>query len=275
MKSRTISGITLLFDPSELDAADLIGSACTKSIQLIHEYWELETPEDCRVYVMTSWLHFVFHSAPWPWQILLAISIPLWYFRVSKLWNYAGGWAQRYGQRRAVGVKPPRLLQLADRSIGHRVFIKEDNISEKVQHVTCHELVHAFTAHLKLPMWLNEGLAMVTVDNLLGKPTVRADTLELLTQPASLASPGGYQSLTLKDKEAVVYHVVRGYWITRYLEETQPELLKSILKRRYTHRALESKIAAAVGMSRDEFWSGIDGVVSSHFFGDGSCRKRK
>ena len=118
METKSIDNIALFFDRDERDSAELIGQACERSLRLIHACWGLETPEDCRVYVMTSWPRFVFHSAPWPWRILLAASMPLWYFRVKGIWKYAGGWAQQYGKRKAIGVKPPRLMQLADRSMG-------------------------------------------------------------------------------------------------------------------------------------------------------------
>ena len=52
------------------------------------------------------------------------------------------------------GVKPPRLVQLADRRAGDQIFVKEKDIGEKVQSITCHELAHAFTSHLRLPAWL-------------------------------------------------------------------------------------------------------------------------
>lgn len=265
METISIDGLTLFFKAEERDAAELIGEACQRSIRLIHQCWGLDTPKDCRVYVMTSWLHFVFHSAPWAWQVLLGASLPLWYFRVRKMWAYAGGWTQPYGQRVAVGVKPPRLIQLADRSIGARIFVREEDIDTKVRQITCHELVHAFTAHLKLPMWLNEGLAQVTVDRFAGKPAVRSETIEVLARSSGRASPGRYWRLRPGDKDALVYHYVRGYWITRYLQETRPELLQDMLSQRYRHRVLESKLATVFGMSRAEFWHKIDGIVVSHF----------
>jgi hypothetical protein len=214
---------------------------------------------------MTSWQRFLFHSAPWHWRILLAVTIPLWVFRVRKIWRFAGGWVQRYGARLAVGIKPPRILQQADRSIGAQIFVPEKEIDEKVEQVTCHELVHAFTAHLRLPMWLNEGLAMVTVDRLSGAPTVRLETVESLDEPARGSGPESYRSVQRKDKEALVYHVVRGYWLTRYIEETQPDLLQGLLAQRQSHSALEVQVATALGMDRDEFWRRIDGIVASHF----------
>ena len=114
MQTKTISGLTLLFDQNEQKAAELIGQACEKSVQTIQGCWGLDTPEDCRVYVMTSWLRFLFHAPSWPYRILVAATLPLWYFRARKLWALAGGWHQQFGQRRAVGVKPPHLLKNAD-----------------------------------------------------------------------------------------------------------------------------------------------------------------
>jgi hypothetical protein len=266
METRSIlPGLTLFYDPEEGEAAELIRSACEKSVRIIQECWGLEKPKDCRVYVMTSWLHFLFHSPPWPWRILVALSMPLLYFRASRLWQYAGGWAQGYGERRAIGIKPPRLLQLADRSIGNQIFVRKNDINQEVQHVTCHELVHAFTSHLKLPMWLNEGLAMVTVDKFSGTPTVIPTTIETLCRSSRQADPGQYRQVQKMDQDTFVYHCVRGYWITRYIEEIQPELLKSLLAQRLSHGVLENKVAAAFGMDRAEFWNTIDRIVVAHF----------
>jgi hypothetical protein len=191
--------------------------------------------------------------------------MPLWYFRIRKTWAYAGGWAQRYGKRHAVGVKPPRLLQLADRSMGDLIFVRGRDVDDQVQHVTCHELVHAFTARLRLPMWLNEGLAMVTVDRYAGEPTVRHGTIETLARSSHETGPGRYRKLRAGDRDALVYHCVRGYWLTRFLEDTQPELVKDVLSQRYQHRALEDKVAAAYGKSRESFWDEIDDVLVAHF----------
>jgi hypothetical protein len=265
METTSINGLTLFYDTEEQDAAHVIGEACQQSVQLMQTYWQLDIPKDCRVYVMTSWFHFIFHSAPWPWQIMLGATLPLWYVRVKRLWPYTGGWAQRYGRRRAVGVKPPRLIEQADRSMGVRIFVKEDDVNEKVRHITCHELVHAFTAHLKLPMWLNEGLAMVTVDKLLGKTTVRPDTIELVEHPPHQTGPGSYRRLSVKNQDALIYHYARGYWLTRYLEETQPDLLRSFLVQRQRHRVLENKVATTLGMPPKKFWACINEVLVAYF----------
>jgi hypothetical protein len=261
----TVDGLTVLFDADESDAADLIGRASSKSAQLIRRLWSLETPNDCRVYVMTSWFRFLFHSAPpylWPVLVLL---MPFWLGRVRQLWRVAGGWAQRWGSRRAVGVKPPRLMEIADTSIGSRIFVKGENIEEKVENVTCHELVHAFSGHLRLPMWLNEGLAMVTVDRYLEKQTVRGDTLDLVGQWTGGRDPARYRKIRITSPDAIVYHYARGYWLTRFLQENHPDLLTGLLKKRLGHLALERRVATAFGMKPPEFWRTIDATVVAHF----------
>ena len=176
----SIDNLTLFFDPDDQDAAALIRDACEESMRVIHEHWGLDTPEDLRVYVMTSWQRFLFHSAPWPWRIYLGITHPFRYARLTRMWPYVGGWEQRYGKRRVIGIKPPHLLRSADSSLGELIFIKEGDMNEKMRHITCHELTHAFASHLRLARWLNEGLAMVTVDKLVDKPTVKPETLETL-----------------------------------------------------------------------------------------------
>lgn len=265
METALVKGLTLFFDLDERDAAEIIRRACEKSVQLIHEYWGLDTPADCRVYVMTSWLHFCFHAAPWHWRILLGALWPLWYFRARQVWPYAGGMAQQFGKRRAIGVKPPWLVQLADKSMGERMFVQIDDMDTKVQLVTCHELTHAFASHLKLPMWLNESLAQITSDKFLGEPTVRFDTLRTLSSSSCGTDPGRYQKARVSNPDALVYHFVRGYWITRYMQDTRPELLKSLLVQRYPHKVLETQVATAYGMGYKEFWEKIDGIVVSHF----------
>lgn len=265
METLTAAELTLFFDPEERKAAELIGRACERSVQINHEYWGLDTPEDLRVYVMTSWRNMVFHAAPRSWRILLAIAMPLLAPRIHRMWPYVGGWEQRFGKRATVGIKPPHLMEEADRSIGERIFVRLEPVEERVRSVTCHELNHAFVAHLAPPAWLKEGLAMVSVDQFFGRMTVRPETLTALARPSREAGAQSYRQVRVTDPDAAVYQYVRGYWVTRYLDETRPDLLRSLLVRRRSHKELEGMVAAAFDLGREEFWSRIDRMVVSHF----------
>ena len=265
MQTKSIAGLRVIYQADDTEAAAIVEDACLHSIRVISDTWGLPVPGDCRVYVMTSWMRFAVDSAPWPWRLLMAITVPLWFSRVRSLWRYAGGWTQGFGGRPAVGLNPPHLMSTADKSIGERIFIREEDVTQKVRHVTCHELTHAFMAHLRLPSWLNEGLAMVTVDRFFGRPTVRQETLATLTPQSRAGRPQDSARVNLADKDAIIRHYVRGYWIARYLAETDLEFLRGLLRARTSRRQLESRIAAKLGDSPKALWTEVDTIVLSHF----------
>jgi hypothetical protein len=265
MESRTISGVRVANHPGEQDSVDLISAACEQAVPLIQESWGLETPEDCRIYVMTSWLGFVFQSAPWHWRILLGATMPFWCFRARRTWPYSAAWTQRYGKRVAIGVKPPRLLEQSDRSIGVRMFVEEKDMKVNVQHITCHELVHACSAYLRLPTWLNEGIATVTVDRFLERPTIREETLEFIGDFLPKGAPPTYRELSRMSGEAIAYHGMRGYWLVRYLEEKHPGFLRRLFSLHRDPRAIEREMMLELGMEPGSFWREIDDVVVGHF----------
>ena len=265
MERKKIAGAILFFAEPDRDAAGLIGRAAEEGLRLVRNHWGLAPNGDLRVYVMNSWPDFLFHSTPWSWRILLALTFPFWARRIGRLWQVAGGWTQRYGRRLAVGVKPPRLLLSAERSLGQRVFLPEENVEEKIRHISCHEVTHSCTARLKLPAWLNEGLAMVTVDLLVGKPTVRPETVAALAATPSSSYRRKYPAFSAKAPEEFIRYFVLGYWRVRFLEETRPGLLRKLLAkgRRPGNWLLE--IAAACELEPGSAGADLDRAALEHF----------
>jgi hypothetical protein len=265
MESLHVDGLTLFFPAEERAAAELVRQACAASIPLIRNSWGMATPQDVRVYIITSsWPCAMFHATPWRWRPVMVVSLPVWYPRGRRLWRIAGGWQQQLGQRRVVCVKPPQLLALSTSSPGDRLFIREDDPEAKVQQITCHELTHAFTAHLKLPSWLNEGLAMVTTERLAAKPMVRQDSLALLEQHGELEGSLSEQAARPGGLDAVVALYARGYWRTRYLEETRSGLLRDVLAQPRPHD-WEQAIAAACHVEDGSFWPEMDATIVTYF----------
>lgn len=269
MKSSTVAGVVVVINPEEQETVDLIGSACAKAIRLSQEMWGLGAPEACRIHVMTSWLGFVFQSALWAWRILLGPTIPFWGARARRTWPYSAAWTQRYGRRVAIGVKPPRLLERGNRSIGVRMFVEEKDTKVNVQHVTCHELVHACSAHLRLSMWLNEGIATVTVDRFLERPTIRQETLEFVRDYLPKGAPPTYRELSRMSVEAIAYHGIRGYWLVRCVEERHPGFLKHVFSQGRDAKMIEREMAIELGIDPESFWGEIDEVVTDHFEREG------
>lgn len=261
MTTETVHGVRVIFDPAESETGGWVVDACARALPLIQELWGLQPPADCRVYVMTSWLTFFFQSAPWSWRVMLAATVPFWAPRARRTWPYSAGWTQYYGRRVAIGVKPPWLLEQSDKSVGVHMFVEEPVTRTKIEHLVCHELTHACAAHLRLPPWLNEGLATVTVDRFLGKQTIRQDTLELLRDFQPKAAPPSYREMSRMGGSTLAYHAVRGYWLVCYLEDRFPGLVRRVLALNPTAR--EREIALELGLKPQSFWREIDNVLLS------------
>ena len=261
----SVGRLSVACEPEDETTARVIADACDEALRLAKASWGLGVPSDCRLYVMTSWREFVFRSAPWPWKVVLALTYPLWSGRVRRTWPISAGWTQRYGRRVAIGIKPPRLLEISDKSVGILMYVEEKDLIAKVRHLTCHELIHAASAHLRLPAWLNEGLAAASVDRYLGKPTIRDDTLGLIQRFRPKGPPPTYRQLSGVRGEVLAYHAVRGYWIVRLLEETQAGLLRGLFSKRRSPKEIESRIAQALSLRPVNFWASIDEVLASHF----------
>lgn len=269
-------GITLAYEAQDQPTAEILRATCARVIPLAAERWGLKPPKDLYVYLMTEhWVRDIHAALPWYWRPFFYLSLPLWYLRLRKMFPYIGGWQQHAGRRRVIGIKPPHMLEKSDRSLGERIFIKEPDMQVKVGHLLCHELTHAFTSHLRLPAWLNEGLAMVTVDAFLGKPSVLPETVQALRKMQGKPGDSSYLTVYTRDLTGVVYLYVRGYWITRYLEATHPGLLKELLQRRRSHGDLETRLARGLydgehrqdagWDGRRQFWREIDGRVVDFF----------
>ncbi len=253
------------FEPQDESTAQVIGGACDEVLILARDCWGLAHPLSCQFYVMTSWRGFIFQSAPPFWKLGLAVYYPLWSRRASRMWPYSAGWTQHFGRRIAIGIKPPRLLEISDKSVGALLFVEEKDSVTKIRHLTCHELIHAASAHLHLPAWLNEGLATLSVDRFLGKPTIRDDSLGLLVRMQPKARPPSYRAMARLQGATLAYHAVRGYWIVSLLEETHPGFLRRLLEARRSAYQIEVQVAECLGIERAKFWQEIDSVVTGHF----------
>jgi hypothetical protein len=184
--------------------------------------------------------------------------------RFHVIWPFAGGWSLTFGRRRAVGIKAPRLMHPDNVRPEETIYIQNRTIAEKAETVTCHELVHAFSVHLRLPGWLNEGLATLAMDTYLGRQLVREDTLKELSNAPNYI-PRGSERLRIENPRVLLYQYICGYWQTRYIEESRPGLLRDLFARRPGRKEMEDAIAASYGKEPDVFWKEITGEVTAWF----------
>jgi hypothetical protein len=265
MIQEPVSTVMLHYDERNQASTQLVIQAIHETERLLRSRWSLEFPDNCHLLVMTSWSQFMFNAAPWPWRVALALTLPLWFARIRAMWSVAGGWTNRFGRRVAIGVKPPSQLELSDRRIGERIFVREQDPEEKVRQITCHELTHAATSSLRLPLWLNEGLAARAVDHFSGHTTVRSETLEILRDEKRDPRPLGYRKLQTGDRDRVVYQFARGYWLTRYLDEDHADILAQLLSNKHSNSKIEGLVSSALSIDTPDLWPAIDQALFEHF----------
>jgi len=72
-------------------------------------------------------------------------------------------------------------------------------------------------------------------------------------------------NLNTQSRQEIILLYVRGYWLTRYLVETQPELVRKLLSQRFSHQELEGLIASALDVPQKTFWQEIDQLVVAKY----------
>jgi hypothetical protein len=259
-----VEGFEIVPDPSDTGGTEVISRAVGDSVPVIEQMWHFRRPRRAKVVVWTEWMDGYRKGIP-AWQRPL---LPLMRKRIAKygerLWKIIGGITLR-SQPPAVLIKPPRLLSEADVRLGEKLFVRLDDISDRVRSITCHELVHAYANSRGLPPWLNEGIAMLTVDRFFGFDTVKPQTLELLgTVEPPLRS---YLRMARLTDSQLVQFYARSYWITRFLLEQHPDTLRRLLGWRLGIGINERRLARAVGLPRRRLWTEIDGIVFDHYHG--------
>lgn len=241
------AGVSVICLPGHEAAARVMAATIADTAELLFRRWQLAAPRDYKVHVLTSWEGFVDDTAPARHRLWVRISKPLWGGRAARAFAVAGGWMLPWPGRPAVGVKPPELLASSGTPMGARLFEPVSDPLEKVRHITCHEFTHACTARLRLPVWLNEGLAMVAVDRLVGRQTVREDTRDLVVADACALDPRAYRRVRAGDEGALLALYATGYWATRRLDESGAPMLRELLARRRPLREVRRMAAHAVG----------------------------
>ncbi len=272
LEIKTEAGIPVLYSERNEEIAKAISGTFDEIIPLIEKLWGLKVPHNCRFYILDSMLNFVYHSSSWLKKVLLTIFFPLWYPRAKGIWKVSGGWTLRGRKNPACGVKTPEMIQKISESpdsMGKEIFNDVPDMVERAKNFACHEMVHAFSSHLLLPLWLNEGIAQVTVDKWRGETTVPDGSISYLNQENKGGKPSEYSDIKGKERQNLIYQFLRGYWLTRYIMETHPQLIRETMAKGKIGKAAEKTIlnhlAQKMDFAVEEFWQKIDGVVVEYF----------
>lgn len=210
------------------ETESLLEAACCHAVDFLQNTWSLNIP-NCHVYVTSRWQTIMLEQAPLLYRNLTKAFFtvrPKRYTLSDKLWSRSAGWFQRYGKLCLVAIKP--LRDFEKMNLANSQLYTPMSHKEKFSNTLVHELTHAFTGHLKLPLWLNEGLALLAAEKALGYGMLKRETLEYLMTPQRGSS---YYQLAKLSDEKFFYQYAKGYWLTRYLLEKHEDVLKQLLSK--------------------------------------------
>lgn len=215
-----VDGIRVYSDENQAETVKIIRDNIKPIVEMLSASWGIKPLSNCRIHVMDDLNKFLFRSSPIHLRPLVLLNTLINKKRLDYLWQHAGGWGKRYGNRYVIGIKTRELIEVSESNIGEKIFYKADMV-EKIKHILCHELTHSCTTLYQMPSWLHEGLAMISVDEFLEKQTVKKQTLERFKQIKSVKQPESIEDI-----------YIFGYWIVYYLDNYKPEILRRLLKSR-------------------------------------------
>jgi len=259
--------IDVQYQPEDHDFAVQLLAAAEDCLESIEGKYHLRRPRRVRLVVLTSWFRFPFQTAPGYLQPSVIVFMPFWALRARRIWPWIGGWQQSYpGGIAAIGIKPPRLIEQSDRSLGEQLFKQLEDPWQKTISLLSHELTHACSHPLRLPAWLNEGLAMAAADHVLEMDTVLPQSRALISEER-LTPKRMRQAVLGRDHEALLSLYASGYWLVRWMETNEPELLIELLSSRRNPKLVHRMLEKALECPSGALWSCVQtrfGKSQSH-----------
>lgn len=230
-----VSGIKIVLPDSYKAIADAMVDSVEKIVSQLTNYWKLNIPEHCEIHILTNREQFVAETVPVRFRFLVIITKPFWKQRLKRAFSISGGMMIPWCGSPVVGVKPPELLKHQS-ELSRQIFVSVSDPLERMQHILCHELTHAFTAIFRLPPWLNEGIAMRSVDHFAGYDTVLKSTKNLITFDLKTVNSRSYRRLKSSDFNNLIRLYTTGYWVTRQLDIEHRTVLRELLQRKRSNK---------------------------------------
>jgi hypothetical protein len=227
--------------------------------ELLRNKYGLKAPKKCKVYITEKLVATYFFSQPFIIKLVILILAPITFpclFFMHMNFKCCVAVASPSKRKSIIYIKPIRLLPYLE-GIGRGVFNIEPDLSIKIQGAFCHELTHAYSSKLNLPSWLNEGIAMLAMDELWGKQSVKVDSLKCLSNKNKRPSI----SLLGMSRDKVSAKYAHCYWLTKYLLEEETELMKELLSKKLRSKKLERKISVCLHINRERLWEEISSLV--------------
>ena len=224
------------------DGGDFSAETINQAYGFLQQMLGLSLRRDCHIFVTDDWRETL------PYLLRTKLLVTLWYpsrRSYNAGWQTAAGWAMSDWRRSAICMK--KTIDRSKASAGKRIFLPK-SYAGTLDGIFVHEATHILTQHLGLPLWVNEGIAMLAVELYRGEQTVRPDSLTLLQKNPSGLLTNSYRGFVRNSAEIVATKYAAGYWLTRFLHEQHPDLLAKFLHKKHRKRKLARLTRRACGV---------------------------
>lgn len=229
IQSKHGDNIYINVDPEYTEIRSHIARYYEEAVPLLQAKWGQGNVGAIHIYLCKDPIEFMLSIARGIRKALWVIFLPFWAGRVKRFYKRAGGVTLQLHGDAYIWLRPPDEYEYVDKTIGNILFGKIEDPYEKLQFVFVHELTHAHIGNRNLPSWLNEGIAMISVDAYFKKCTVLEDVLESFIKEHRRHALVGYHRMAIETPDNIAFTYAYGYWATEYIETVSPGLIKEAL----------------------------------------------
>lgn len=248
-------GVDIYSYPELSESAEVARKAVSQGVEFLKDTWGLSIPEGTRIYIVRSWLDLFRKTSTLLQKIMGVILQPHVLVRSRRMWRVIGGAAGIKGKEPVIGLKSIDQLAGSDPLIGGVIFRGNLDKVEVYRRVVWHELVHAAMFPVSPPRWLNEGVAMLVVDQMSHGRSIRRGTRLALQAQRLRREPRVTYRWFFPNVISMYETYARGYWFVRFFKEAHPGLLLAFLQNHYRYGRFRKVIADNLDTSKRDVWT--------------------
>jgi hypothetical protein len=275
METKCLGDATIYFRHTERQTAALIEEVYARSVPLLHSMFGLRPAKELRFVVLATHWGFVRHCIPRRQKALVLVYLPFTLGQIKRIFAAGCSWTAEHKDHVLVGVKAiqslgslPELLQTSWADPTSPALSGEEWLRAWVRG----QIIGACCQPYRLPDWLHAGIAGLIRDHVSEPPSKPAGLARLLErfgtldmEVAPLCNPEQANSLPQEARDKLAAPDFLAYWVTRFIEESRPGLIRSLFQSGCRGKAFEREIAAALGIDPTRFAADVVKLAAAHF----------
>lgn len=263
MKKKQLEQLKIIYENKYSVEKNIIENNYHNIFDLIFILWDFKSPTNIEIYITKSDFKFALMTHSILQKLfLITLLLPYWILierKKRKKWRAVSHFQKKYP---IILLKPIEIYGRLDNSIGKLIYIDGKMYKKKDRFLItlCDQLVNACIPS-KIPLWINEGVSSLTVENLIKKQIYKNASIQLLKNDYKIINVHEFSKVS---DNCIAYNYAKGYWTVRYLEENYPGFLKETFKE-YRGEEIVDQIRLKLGLNHEKFWEQLDELLYENY----------